>query len=122
LIKICSRLDFIANYNKLNKSEKKRIATETLEIYIPLIRLFGIIRYIKDIEDLCYRNIKPEEYQKTEKILLEKKEFLENKILILKEIIEEISIKKDVPIEIHSRIKSIYSLAKKMEIKKCPIS
>ena len=122
LIKICSRLDFITNYNKLNKSEKKRIATETLEIYIPLIRLFWITKYIKNIEDLCYKNIKPEEYKKTEKLLWEKREFLENKIINLREIIEEIAIEKDVPIELHSRIKSIYSLAKKMEIKKCPIS
>jgi GTP pyrophosphokinase len=122
LIKICSRLDFITNYKKLLKSEKKRIATETLEIYIPLIRLFGITKYIKNIEDLCYKNIKPEEYKKTESLLLEKREFLENKIATLKEVIEEIAIEKDVQIELHSRIKSIYSLSKKMNVKKCSIS
>jgi len=122
LIKICSRLDFIENYNKLSKIEKKRISIETLEVYIPLMRLFGINKYIKDIEDLCYRNIKPKEYNKIEKILWEKKVFLENKIENLKEIIENLAIEYDIEIKFEWRIKSIYSLAKKIETKKIPIS
>jgi len=122
LIKICSRLDFIKNFDKLEKNEKKKSSIETLEIYIPLIRLFWISKYIKDIEDLCYRNIKPEEYKKVENILWEKKEFLENKIDNLKERIEDLSIEHDIEIKLEWRIKSIYSLAKKMNTKKVPIS
>lgn len=122
LIKICSRLDYISKFENLSKEEKKKSSIETLEIYIPLIRLFGLNKYIKDIEDLCFKNIKPEEYKEVEKILLEKKDFLENKLENIKEIITDIATEKDIEVKVEWRIKSIYSLAKKMKIKKVPIS
>lgn len=122
LIKICSRLDFIKNFKNLSTEEKKKSSIETLEIYIPLIRLFWLNKYIKDIEDLCFKNIKPKEYGEVEKILLEKKEFLENKIGNIKESIKDLAIENDIDIKLEWRIKSIYSLAKKMNTKKVPIS
>ena len=122
LIKICSRLDYIKDIDNLNKQEKKRVSIETLEIYIPLIRLFGLNKYIKDIEDLCFKNISPEEYKKVEKIILEKKDFLENKLDNIKNIIQDIAIENDIEIKLEGRIKSIYSLAKKMNTKNVPIS
>ena len=122
LIKICSRLEYIESIRKLSMKPKKQVAIETLEIYIPLIRLFGLNRYIRDIEDICYKNIKPKEYKQVEQIIKEKKEFLEDKIENLKEIINDIAFENNLNIKLEARIKSIYSIAKKMENKKVPIS
>jgi guanosine-3',5'-bis(diphosphate) 3'-pyrophosphohydrolase len=122
LIKICLRVEFLKNIWILENDRKMIIARETLDIYIPLIKNFSLDKYFSNIEDLCYKIIKPQEYSKIENILLKEKDFLKEKVKGIKKSLNNIAKRNKIEIEIEYRIKSIYSIAKKIENKKVFIS
>ena len=122
LIKTCLRVEFLKNIWILENYRKMIIARETLDIYIPIIKNFSLDKYFLNIEDLCYKIIKPQEYSKIENILLKEKDFLKEKIKWIKKSLNKIAKRNKIDIEIEYRIKSIYSIAKKIENKKVPIS
>jgi GTP pyrophosphokinase len=71
---------------------------------------------------LCYKFIKPQEYKKIKELLSKKEDFFKYKIKDIKKSINKTAKKNQIDIKIESRIKSIYSIYKKMENKKIPIS
>ncbi len=115
LIKLADRLHNMRTIASKSPDRQKAIATETLEIYTPLASRLGL-SYIKcELEDLCLKVLKPDEYNKlVEEIPLKRAERQElvNKICEqLTDIIKELGIKG----EVSGRPKHFYSIYKKME-------
>ena len=55
--------------------KNKKIAQETLDIYVPLASRLGINSVKAELEDLCLRFLKPETYYKlAEKVAMKKSE------------------------------------------------
>ena len=122
LIKICLRVSYVQNIWMLSNKNQKNIANETLDIYIPLIKNLSLVKYFPNIEDLCYQYINPNEYKRIKNTLEEESKDFKKKIKQIEKTINKIAKKKKISIEITSRIKSIYSISKKMENKKIPLS
>ena len=119
LVKLADRLHNIRTISGIKSDEKRsRICHETLEIYAPLAERLGIVGIQRELEDRCFAEIKPE----TRDSILKRLDFIysQDKInipLITKEI--EFFLKKNnVKCEIKGRVKSSYSIWKKMQIKK----
>ena len=73
-IKFADRLHNLRTIEALPKNKQKRIATETLEIYAPTAGLLGVWRFKWQMEDICFKYLHPEDYQKIEyKYEIEKK-------------------------------------------------
>ena len=122
LIKICERIDIINNLEFFDDNIQKIKAQETLDIYVPLIKIFGIWKYIWNIEDICFRYLEISEYKRLEKIIAKQKDSFENKIEIFKDIITTWLFEKNIKSEVKWRIKTLYSINNKLKRKHIPLS
>ncbi len=122
LVKICERIntlermDFVINEQTVSKAQ------ETLNIYVPLIKILWIWKYIWNVEDLCYKYIDPAEYNRLDSLLEKQKDFLKNKQDTLYKDIKEALKKHTISASIESRLKTIYSINNKIKKKHIPLS
>ncbi|MCK4918239.1 MAG: bifunctional (p)ppGpp synthetase/guanosine-3',5'-bis(diphosphate) 3'-pyrophosphohydrolase [Candidatus Pacebacteria bacterium] len=118
IIKFADRVHNMKTLDYVPKEKQLRIATETLEIFAPLAYRLGIGVLNRQLEDLSFPYVYPNEYKKVEEIVREE---TKDSIISLKKI--DRSIKKRLAREgitnIHSnsRIKGMYSLYRKLERK-----
>ncbi len=118
LIKLADRLHNMRTICYLNEEKQKRIARETLDIYAPIAHRLGIYWLKSELEDLSFKYLYPEEYERIERkvneIIQKKKEiikFIENKI---KQDMEEAGI----TCTVSGRVKHLYSIYTKMQRKR----
>ncbi len=122
LVLISDMVDFIKTIETFDDDIKIKKAREVLDIYIPMIKIFGIWKYIWNIEDLCYRYLDPKEFSRINSILESKKDFLSNKIDSYKDLLSKALFDKWVENQVEGRIKTVYSIAKKIKKKHIPFS
>lgn len=68
LIKLADRLHNMRTLEYMDVPEKRlRKARETLEIFTPIAKLLGIKEIQRELEDLCFKNLYPEEYESLKK-------------------------------------------------------
>ncbi|MDD2487056.1 MAG: RelA/SpoT family protein [Candidatus Gracilibacteria bacterium] len=100
-----------------NPEKRRRIAEETLNIYAPIADRLGIFDFKEILENLCFKHLYPEEYKKIQNELLELKEEQNIFVTKVKDVINE-TIPDRIPlIDVSYRIKSPYSIYKKMQRK-----
>ncbi len=118
LIKIADRLHNMETLQFKSIDSQKRIAKETLEVYVPIVHRLGIHNIKSRLEDLCFKFLNYEKYLEIKKILHEKIDARER---TLKSIIENIkSLLEEKNIEysnIYGRNKHFYSIYRKMYLK-----
>lgn len=117
LIKLADRLHNMRTLNALSRSQKKRIAKETLEVFAPIAYRLGFNELFRQLEDLCFSNLFPYRYQTLHKAMQTARG---NR----KEIIHELEkkIQKKLPNfgikgRVFGREKSLYSIYLKMKDK-----
>ena len=64
IIKLIDRLHNMQTLEFVPKQKRLRIARETLEIYVPVAHRLGMGRIRKELEDLAFPYVYPEEYEK----------------------------------------------------------
>ena len=118
IVKLADRLHNIRTIEGIQNDEKKsRICFETLEIFAPLAERLGINAIQRELEDRCFAVIKPETRDsilKRLKLIYSKDEL--NIPFITKEIVEFLK-KNNINCTITGRVKSSYSIWKKMQFK-----
>lgn len=62
IIKLVDRLHNMKTFKHVPKEKQERIARETLEIYVPVAHRLGMGRIRKELEDLAFPYVYPEEY------------------------------------------------------------
>lgn len=118
LVKLADRLHNMRTLHFIEKPEKrKRIATETMEIYAPLAERIGIQNFRDELEDLAFVELNSE----ARKSILRRLEYLreEDEDLVTKIVT---SLKEDLSetglqVEVSGREKRPYSIWRKMEHK-----
>lgn len=117
-VKLSDRLHNMKTLKFHPKKEKQqRIALETLNIYAPIADRLGLHRFKNNLDEECFKILFPQEYKQIKKELLESngtmlafKEDAKNEI---DKILQPTGIKYQVDF----RVKSIYSIYKKMKRK-----
>lgn len=118
LIKFADRLHNLRTLRGLVKDKRKRIAQETLEIYAPIAGLLGISSLKWQMEDLCFKELHPKEYEKLrQRYEIERKAELKEYIAQMKEIAGTKLLQEGIKHEIEGRFKHLYSIWQKMQIK-----
>ncbi|RBQ29612.1 RelA/SpoT family protein [Aliarcobacter vitoriensis] len=120
IVKLCDRLHNMLTLGVLQPHKQRRIAEETLVVYVPIANRLGISTLKNELEDLSFFYIYPEEYKKINDFLKEHEQSMQlsfnNFIAVTKTLLEKngFDINK---IKIYSRIKHHYSIYLKMQRK-----
>jgi len=119
LVRLACRMDRLQHLDEFlkKKEDKLLFAEETFDVYIPVAARLGIYRMKMELEDLCFRYINPEEYKKVFDRIQELGEERNNFISKIKAVLHDFLIKRGIKSEISGRVKSIYSIYKKMKVK-----
>ena len=119
MIKIADRIHNMRTMRYMKPEKRKIIAQETLDIYVPLTHRFGLYKLKTELEDLSFKYVNPDEYQKIVDALIENKEKRENYV---QSVIGPLQIKmalEDFDCTIQGRTKNIYSIYNKMIARGC---
>ena len=118
LVKLADRTHNMQTINAVsNPDKRRRIATETMEIYAPLAERMGVTRFQNELEDLSFAVLQPE----MRNSILGRLEFLaiETESLIPKICmdLETILAGNGINCEVTGRRKTAYSISRKMQVK-----
>ena len=118
LVKLADRLHNMRTLDCLSKEKKFRIAKETLEIYVPIALRLGMNKLRLELEEISFKTLNPLRY----KILVKAVENHKgNKRKFLDDISSKVSGRLsdlNIEAEIFGRQKNVYSIYKKMKLKK----
>lgn len=120
LIKIADRLHNMRTLGSMLPNKQYKIAGETLYIYAPLANRLGLYKIKTELENLSFKYEHPEEYQEIEEKLnataAERDKVFNNFTAPIREQLDKMGLK----YRIIARVKSIYSIWNKMQIKHVP--
>ncbi len=114
IIKLADKLHNMRTIKYLPEEKIKRICQETLDIYAPLAYRLGISSIKWELEDLAFKYLQPEIYQKFKEKFGKKRIYREIEIHRLKSIIERELKKHNIQAKVFGRPKHFYSIYKKM--------
>lgn len=120
IVKLCDRLHNMLTLAVLPQHKQRRIAEETLVVYVPIANRLGISTLKNELEDLAFFYIYPDEYKKIDDFLKENEQAMQLSfntfIAITKNLLEKNGFEEN-EIKIYSRIKHHYSIYLKMQRK-----
>jgi GTP pyrophosphokinase len=114
LVKLADRLHNMRTLEYLEPAKQQRISRETLDIYAPIAHRLGMGVVRGELEDLAFRYLEPEAFLALQKEVSDKapihKKFLEE----VQATIQTKLVESSIPAELEARVKSLYSLHRKM--------
>jgi len=115
LVKLADRLHNMRTIQHLPEEKQRRIAQETMDILAPLAHRLGMFKIKSELEDLAFAILQPEDYEKTIAVI---EEIKDDRQASIDAMIEKISYNlrdHGIPHTIKGRVKSIYSMWKKID-------
>ncbi|MEZ4218895.1 MAG: bifunctional (p)ppGpp synthetase/guanosine-3',5'-bis(diphosphate) 3'-pyrophosphohydrolase [Myxococcota bacterium] len=115
LVKLADRLHNMRTLEHMREDSARRIAQETLDIYVPLAHRLGMQWVKRELEDLAFRTLHPDIAAELESQLAGRRDERERYI---EEVIGVLSAKlaqAEVPAEVVGRVKDVASIHAKME-------
>lgn len=118
IIKLADRLHNMETLHHVPAEKQMRIARETLEIYVPVAHRLGMGKIRKELEDLAFPYVYPEESKRVQDVLKSRagknQEMLERERKILQKRLAESKLTRFTT---SYRVKGLYSLYHKLKIK-----
>ncbi len=122
IIKLVDRLHNMETLNHVPTEKQERIARETLEIYVPVAHRLGMGKLRKELEDLAFPYVYPEDAKRVIELLTKRygnaKEILERERKVLQKRLAEVGLRK---FQTSFRVKGLYSLYHKLKRKEWDI-
>jgi GTP pyrophosphokinase len=115
IIKLADRLHNLRTISYQTPKKIREKCQESLDIYAPLAARLGIYKFKFEMEDICFKNLYPEEYEKLVQEMAERQVrrqgVIEGVIRDINKALEDTGIE----YEIYGRQKHYYSIYKKMQ-------
>lgn len=118
LIKIADRLHNMRTLDSMSPNKQLKISGETLYIYAPLAHRLGLYAIKTELEDLSLKYRYPDKYKEISLQLRDKEEHRKYLVEQFIKPIEKLLQNENLEVTIKGRQKSIYSIWKKMQVKK----
>ena len=116
-VKLADRLHNMRTLEYMEPDQREMISRETLEIYAPLANRLGIQWIRTELEDLSFRWLFPEEFQRLserlDQLSKERREYIEEVIEMLRTAVTD----NEITATVSGRIKHLYSIVRKMRQK-----
>ena len=120
LIKLADRLHNMRTLGALTPERQHALSKETMEVFVPIAHRLGLDVVKSELEDLCLKYLEPEHFEEISKLLSKKAKTMAKSLENLKKKIADILFQNNIPFDISARVKSIYSIYRKMYIKGHP--
>ncbi|MGO1002315.1 RelA/SpoT family protein [Lysobacter sp. CA196] len=120
-ILLARQLARMRHAERLPPDTRRELAALTRDIHAPLANRLGIWQLKWELEDLAFRYLEPQTYQKIARLLDEKRGDRERYIEQVKRTLREAMAAQGLKAEVAGRPKHIYSIWKKMQRKDVPI-
>lgn len=114
IIKLADRLHNLSTLKYLPPEKQNKIALESLEVFGPMADKLGMGRVRMQIEELAFSILDPIEFKKMKIIIKKRLGKSTRKLGKIRTEVEEALKKLNINAEINGRVKSIYSLHKKL--------
>jgi RelA/SpoT family (p)ppGpp synthetase len=118
LVKLADRTHNMRTIEAMAPARRRAIARETLDIYAPIAERLGLYNMKLELEDLGFKALYPRRYQVLERTLRRargnQKEFLKK----IEQQLQAALLKSDIPAQVETREKHLYSIYKKMRRKR----
>ncbi|HTS74570.1 MAG TPA: bifunctional (p)ppGpp synthetase/guanosine-3',5'-bis(diphosphate) 3'-pyrophosphohydrolase [Bryobacteraceae bacterium] len=118
LVKLADRLHNMRTLASLDREKQKRIAQETLDIYVPIAHRLGMGKIRGELEDLAFEYLEPEASKELLKEFEaghpENEKFLNE----VKHIVELNLAREGIPARVEGRVKRAYSVYQKLKRQK----
>ena len=122
LIKLADRIHNMRTLGALKADKRKRIATQTLDIFAPIANRLGMRTWTQELEDLSFCNLYPKRYNTIRKELDKRRgnhrAIIEETAAKLESELAEVGLEGVV----EGREKNIYSVYRKMRSRRVPMS
>lgn len=117
IIKLADRLHNMRTLDSLSKTRQTVLARETLEVFAPIAHRLGMYKVKSELEDLSLKYLEPEKYSLITELLNKKIKNGQKSLDQLSKKIADDLFEKKISFQIENRVKSIYSIYRKMYIK-----
>jgi len=115
IIKIADRYHNLLTLESMPEHKQVKIASETLYIYAPLAHRIGLYNIKTELEDLSLKYTEPEVYRDIQGKIAESKEDQEKYIEDFTDVIRDSLDREGLNYHIQGRMKSIFSIRRKMK-------
>ena len=116
IVKLADRLHNMRTLEHLKPEKQERISRETREIFAPLANRLGIGRFKWELEDLCFKYLEPDDYNKIKAFIAERRDSREARIEQMTETLRSRLDKLGIKVlELKGRPKHLYGIYQKMQ-------
>ncbi len=115
LLRLASRLQTLRWFAAAKQPCPLPLATESLQVFAPLANRLGIWQIKWELEDLCFRFLQPQEYQRIARLVDEKRGEREHGVAAARAALSTLLASAGLPAEVMGRPKHLYSIWKKMQ-------
>ncbi|MFT7183898.1 MAG: guanosine-3',5'-bis(diphosphate) 3'-pyrophosphohydrolase [Oceanicoccus sp.] len=117
-IKLADRLHNMKTLQHVPKHKQERIARETLIVHAAIASRLGMYQFKSELEDLCFKYLEPEAYQKLTLQLAESREKSQQYMEFATSQLEQLLVREGVAVDrVQGRMKHLWSIYQKMKRK-----
>ena len=117
LVKLADRLHNLRTLASLKPERQIAICQETMDVFVPIAHRLGLDSIKNEMQNICLSYLEPEKYAEVVKLISKKAKTMNRSLENLKKKIADMLFEKNIPFDISSRVKSIYSIYSKMYLK-----
>lgn len=115
IIKLADRLHNLSTLQHMKPEKQQKIARESIEVFAPIADRLGMGRVRMQIEELAYSYLDPKEFNHLKNAMSKRLGRSTRKLGIVRQEIEKELKAHHIDFEVNGRVKSIYSLHKKLQ-------
>ena len=115
IVKLADRLHNMRTLDALPAEKQRQVAQETMEIYAPLAARLGIWQLKWQLEDLGFRYLDPDEYQRITGLVAGRRSTRERYVDQLQRKLKDALAAQGISAEVTGRVKNIHSIHQKVQ-------
>jgi len=115
IIKLADRLHNMRTLEHMSRDKQKKIARETMEVFAPLADRLNMGRTRVQLEELSFRYLTPKDFVRTKALLDSRLKKSEKKLRTVRREIDRKLHEEKIDFKMDGRVKSVYSLYKKLD-------
>ncbi len=117
IIKLADRIHNMQTIEYLPREKQIKYATETQEVFSGLAERLGLSKFKRDLDDLCFKTLNPDEYNKLKEEVERKYDKWQEQMKRISGVLEYVLKENQIKGKVTSRFKNLYSLYRKLQKK-----